>query len=122
MGPLPAVPPAAATTTTVTATVSTLAATATTTTAFASRHGTSFVHYHGAAHELAAVASLNSPVGYRRIVDVDKAESPCFAGKPVPHYIYCVHGHTRLRKKAFNIRLAGTIRQVAHKKSHATIS
>src|SRR5581483_1341385 len=97
------------------ATTTTAAATAA---ALASSHGTSFVHYDSAAHQIAAVAGLDRTVRSARIVDVDKPESPGFAGEPVTHYIYCVYGHTRLREKRFNIGLACPIRQVAHKKSH----
>src|ERR1039457_3031350 len=113
---LPAIPAAAATTTAATA----LAATAATSSAaaLASRHGTSFVHYHGAAHQVAAVARLDGASGRGGIVDVHKTESACFAGKTVSHYIDCVDRYTRLRKERFDIRLAGTIWQVAHKKSH----
>jgi len=110
---LPAIPAAATT-----ATTAPFTAAATTAAALAGCHGTSFVDYHGAAHKVAAIARLDGTIGCRGIVDVHKTESPGFAGKTVSHDINCVDGYTRLRKKRFDIRLAGTIWQVAHKKSH----
>jgi hypothetical protein len=117
---LPAI--AAAATAAATATPVATPSAATATTALARCHRTSFVHYHGAAHKVAAIARLDGTICGLRIVDVDETESTCFTGKPIPHYIDCVHGHTRVCKKALNIILAGTIRQVAYKKSHGTES
>jgi hypothetical protein len=114
--PLPAIPAAAAATAAAALAMSTAAAP----TALARSHWTRFIHHDCAAHKVAAVARLNRALARRRIVDVYKTESPGFTRKTVPHYIDCVHGNTRLRKKTFDIRLAGTIWQVADKKSHET--
>jgi hypothetical protein len=86
--------------------------------AFARRHRTGFIHNHRATHEVAAIACLDRALASRWIVDVYETESTSFPGKTISHYVYCVHGNTRLRKKALDIGLASRIWQVADKKSH----
>jgi hypothetical protein len=68
-------------------------------TAFAGNHGTGFVDYQRAAHQVASVASFDGTIGSRVVADFNEPESASLAGKTIAHHIHAIHGNTRLREE-----------------------
>src|SRR5512135_3519724 len=63
--------------------------------AFAGNHGTSFVHYQRATHQVAAIAGFDGAVGGGVVVDFDEAESASLAGESITHHVYAINRNTR---------------------------
>src|SRR5580704_4137581 len=100
---LPASPPAAAFAPALTP------AAAATAMSLAWHHRTSFVHHHGPAHKVPAIASLNSVVRSGVIVDLNECKAACFSSKSIAHYVDTVYSDSCLRKEIGYIGLSRRI-------------
>jgi hypothetical protein len=69
------------------------------TAAFAGNHGTGFVDHECAAHQVAAIASLNRAVSGGVVIDLNEPESASLAGETIAHYVHAIDGHARLREE-----------------------
>jgi hypothetical protein len=90
---------AAGPSTTALASTATAATRPSTTTAFAGNHGTGFVYYQRAAHQVATVAGLDGAIGCSVVVNFHEAKPASLACKTIAHYVYAIHGDTRLREE-----------------------
>src|SRR5271170_2677609 len=72
---------------------------ATSATAFAWNHGTGFVHYECAAHQVATIAGFHRAVSRGIVVDFNEPEPARLTGKTITHYVHAIHGNTRLREE-----------------------
>jgi hypothetical protein len=84
---------------TATALASTAPRTASSTAAFARNHGTGFIDYQCAAHQIAAIAGFDGTVGCGVIVNLNEPESPSLAGETITHHVHAIDGDTRLREE-----------------------
>jgi hypothetical protein len=91
---LPARPAAAAF-----APAATTRTTSATTAAFARNHGAGFVHYQGAAHQVATVAGFHRTVGGGVVVDFNESKPASLTGETITHHVYAIDGYARLREE-----------------------
>jgi hypothetical protein len=81
-------------------------------------HRTSFVYYQRAAHEIAAVASLDGAIRRAIVVDFHESKPASLARESVPHHVNAFYGDTGLREEIGYIRFRRRIRQVTYEKFH----
>jgi hypothetical protein len=75
-------------------------------------HRASFVHHHGPAHEIPAIARFNSVVRSSVVVDFNESKAACFSSKSVAHHVDTVYSDPSLRKKIGYIGLSRRIGEV----------
>jgi hypothetical protein len=83
--------------------------------AFTRRHWAGFVHHHGSAHQILAVAGVDGLLGHGVIVDFHESESARLACKTIAHDGHRIDSHTIVREKTLDIGLIGSVGKVAHK-------
>jgi hypothetical protein len=86
--------------------------------ALARNHRARFVDHQGPAHEVAAIAGLDSAIGGAVIIDFDEPEPAGFSGESIPHYVDAVYADSRLREEIRDIGFGCRIGQVPYEKFH----
>jgi hypothetical protein len=84
---------------TATALASTAPRTASSTAAFARNHGTGFVHYQRATHQIAPIAGFYGAVSRRIVVDLNESKTASLTGKTITHHVHAIDGYARLREE-----------------------
>jgi hypothetical protein len=67
--------------------------------AFARNHGTGFIDYQCAAHQIATIAGFDGTISRGVIVNLNEPESPSLAGETITHHVHAIDGDTLLREE-----------------------
>jgi hypothetical protein len=81
---------------------------------FTTLRRTRFIHHQRPAHQRPPVARLDSLIGRRGVVDLDKSESSGFTAETISQYIHAVHVNTSFFKKSLQICFRSFVGQVAY--------